>query len=324
MREIATQNILGLSSCVVVVVGPTASGKSALAQSLALAYTGVVVSADSMQIYQGMDIGTGKLALDERKVPHHGIDLCPPDAPYSAALYQAFARHCFQEIDGRKKRSFLCGGTGLYIRSAIDDYQFPRGEQEGNPVRDRYTQIAKEQGTEALWKLLEKQDPASSALIHPNNTRRVIRAFELLEEGTTYAEHHAHLHELCQVVPAIFIGLAVDPEILKTRISHRVDTMIEAGLVAEVELLLNRGFRSSITAPQAIGYKEIVPVIEGTATLDSALESIKTATNRYAKRQRTWFRKDARINWLNADSGDTGNLLYQAHELLGTMDLEIL
>ena len=320
MGDTLSQNVLGLSSCVIAVVGPTASGKSAFAQALALEYNGEVVGADSMQIYQGMDIGTGKLEPGERKVPHHGIDLCLPDAPYSVALYQSFARGCFKEIDTRQKRSFLCGGSGLYIRAAIDDYHFPRGEQVGNPIRDHYARIAEAQGAEALWGLLEKRDSESAALIHPHNTRRVIRAFEMLEEGTSYAEQHTGLSGIRQVVPTVFIGLAVDTDILRARISSRVDAMITKGLVAEVESLLDRGFRSSITAPQAIGYKEIVEVIEGTATLDEAIEAIKTATCRYAKRQRTWFRRDPRINWLHADSGDTEKMVYQARELLGTMD----
>ena len=321
MGDVPSQNVLGLASEVIAIVGPTASGKSHLAQALALEHNGEVVSADSMQVYQGMDIGTGKLGPEEWKVPHHGIDLCPPDEPYSVALYQNFARGCFKEIDLRGRRPFLCGGTGLYVRAAIDDYRFPGGDQANNPVREKYTQVAEELGPEALWRLLEERDSESAALIHPHNTRRVIRAFEMLEEGTSYAEQASGSSAISQVVPAAFIGLAVDTEVLKGRISSRVDGMIEKGLVAEVESLLDQGFRSSITAPQAIGYKEIVPVIEGTSTLDEAVAAIKAASYRYAKRQRTWFRKDPRINWLNADSGDTGDVLYQACELLDTIGL---
>ncbi|MCL2826463.1 MAG: tRNA (adenosine(37)-N6)-dimethylallyltransferase MiaA, partial [Eggerthellaceae bacterium] len=186
-----------------------------------------------------------------------------------------------------------------------------------------YTRIAEEQGPEALWDMLHDRDSASAALIHPNNVRRVVRAFEMLEEGSSYAAQLEHLHSIRQVVPAVLVGLAVDPAVLKVRIARRVDGMVAEGLVEEVASLLGQGLRASITAPQAIGYKEIVPYLDGTATLDESVESIKVATNRYAKRQRTWFRSDPRIHWLDADSGDSEELLYRALELLGKIGLEV-
>jgi tRNA dimethylallyltransferase len=308
---------------VIAVLGPTASGKSALAQELALAFGGEVVSADSMQVYKGMDIGTGKLKPSEMRVVHHGIDLCDPDTSYSAALYQTYARTCFQEIDARQKRSVLCGGTNLYVRAALDDYDFPRGEQVDNAIRAHYMRLAEEKGADALWDLLAQKDPQSAALIHPNNVRRVVRAFEMLEENTSYAHVHAHLHEIAQVVPAVFLGLAVEPACLNARIDKRIEAMIEEGLLDEVALLLKQGFREAITAPQAIGYKEIVRFIDGEITLDEACEEMKVATHRYAKRQRSWLRSDARITWLNADSGDIETLFSQAGALLATMESEM-
>lgn len=304
---------------VVCVVGPTASGKTDLAQRLALALDGEVVSADSMQVYRGMDIGTGKLAPAERLVPHHGFDLVDPGQPYSAALFQRYARARFRDIDARGKRCVLAGGTGFYVRAAVDDYDFPDGEQVGNPVRDECMRLAAEAGPQALWERLAERDPESARVIPPADVKRVARAFELLEAGTTYAQQKERLAHIEQLVPAVFLGLAVDPDILRARIEARVDAMAEAGLVAEVERLLSEGFREGITAPQAIGYKEIVAALDGRISLEEALRQIKVATCRYAKRQRTWFRKDARIVWLCADSGDTDALLGDAMGALATI-----
>ncbi|MCL2889566.1 MAG: tRNA (adenosine(37)-N6)-dimethylallyltransferase MiaA, partial [Eggerthellaceae bacterium] len=216
---------------VIAVVGPTASGKSRLAQDIALRYGGEVVSADSMQVYKGMDIGTGKLKASERKVVHHGLDLLEPNAPYSVALYQGFARECFRQIDSRGNYAILCGGSGFYVRAALDDYEFPSGEQSENPLREHYRRIAKEKGSFALWELLKDADAQSAELIHPNNVRRVIRAFELLAEGKSYSGQLSQLAHIVQAVPAVFLGLSVEPEILRGRIGKRVDAMIEEGLL---------------------------------------------------------------------------------------------
>ena len=310
---------LQLMSPVICVVGPTASGKTDVAQLLAQNLGGEVVSADSMQIYRGMDIGTGKLPEEERLVPHFGFDLVNPGEPYSAAVYQQYARECFSDIDNREKRALLVGGTGLYVRAAIDAYDFPKGEQVDNPVREKWTAYYEENGADELWERLRERDPESASVIHPNNVRRVIRAFELLEEGTTYATQKENLATIPQAVPAKFIGLAVDPEILNRRIERRVDIMIECGLVSEVKRLLDEGFREGITAPQAIGYKEVVSALDGDISLDEAIEQIKTATRRYAKRQRTWFRKDTRITWIDANSGNAEAIATQAQHSLDTM-----
>ena len=196
-----------LKAPAVCVVGSTASGKTDLAQALALELGGEVISADSMQIYRGMDIGTGKLPASERLVPHHGFDLVDPGEPFSAALFQNYARDRFRAIDARGNRCVLAGGTGFYVRAAVDDYDFPAGEQVGNPVRERYQALAREQGAEALWKLLAARDEASASVIPPADVKRVVRAFELLEEGTTYAEQRAKLAHIPQLVPAVFLSL---------------------------------------------------------------------------------------------------------------------
>lgn len=289
---------------VVCIVGPTASGKTDAAQLVAQALGGEVVSADSMQIYTGMDIGTGKLPVAERIVPHHGFDLVAPGEPYSAALFQTYARACFRDIAERGRRAVLCGGTGLYVRAAIDAYEFPAGDQVENPVREQWTAFAEAHGAQALWEELRRRDPESAAVVHPHNVRRVVRAFELLAEGRSYAEQKRNLASLGQAVPAVQFGLAVTPEVLARRIDARVDAMVEAGLVDEVRGLLDAGLREGVTAPQAIGYKEIVEALEGRRTMDEAVAAIKQATRRYAKRQRTWFRRDGRIQWIDADGGD--------------------
>ena len=306
-----------LKAPAVCVVGPTASGKTDLAQALALELGGEVISADSMQIYRGMDIGTGKLPASERLVPHHGFDLVDPGEPFSAALFQNYARDRFRAIDARGNRCVLAGGTGFYVRAAVDDYDFPAGEQVGNPVRERYQALAREQGAEALWELLAARDEASASVIPPADVKRVVRAFELLEEGTSLAEQRAKLADIPQLVPACFVGLSVEPAVLNARIDARVDGMFDAGLVDEVARLLQGGFRDGITAPQAIGYKEVVAALDGETTMEEAATRIKTATHRYAKRQRTWFRKDRRIRWIDANEPDVAAQAAEALDVLG-------
>ena len=308
---------MDLHEPIVCVVGPTASGKTELAQRIALAIDGEVVSADSMQVYKGMDIGTGKITPDEQIVLHHCLDIVEPGEPYSAALFQIEARRCFEDISKRGKRAVLCGGTGFYVRAAIDDYEFPEGEQVGNAVRDHYMAIARERGASELWELLRESDANSAAIIPPNDVKRVVRAFELLEAGTSYADQKEKLAKIPQRYPALFIGLSVDPAVLRTRIDVRVDSMVASGLVDEVRGLLAAGLREGITSPQAIGYKEIVEYLDGLCALDDAIDRIKLASHRYAKRQRTWFRKDKRITWLDATEYNLDDLLAQSLALIG-------
>ena len=314
----ASEFELALAHPVVCVVGPTASGKTDVAQEVAARIGGAVISADSMQIYRGMDIGTGKIAPDQRRVEHFGLDICEPGEPYSAALFQDYARSRFRSLDAEGRRSVLAGGTGLYVRAAIDDYRFPRGEQTGNPVRDHYARVLEEQGAQELWNMLERRDPESAALVHPNNTRRVIRAFEMIElENTTYARQHEGFSHMAQSVSAVFFGLSVDPAVLNERIERRVDSMVEQGLLDEVRSLAAHGFEDALTAREAIGYKEIVAALRGECTLDEGVERIKTATRRYAKRQRTWWRKDKRVRWVDADDADVARM---ADEIVASLD----
>jgi len=287
------------STKVIAVVGPTAVGKTAVAEQIALRIGGEIVSADSMQVYRGMDIGTAKPALDARAVPYHCLDLVDPGQPFSAALYQKAARAAVESISAAGHVPVFAGGTGLYIRAALDGMEFPGGEQSGNAVRKRYETFAEKQGPEALYALLQARDPESAALIHCNNTRRVVRALELLDADVSYAQHNKGFSERLSVYDTRFVGLEMERSELYRRIDARVDAMVEGGLVAEVERLLEAGFRDALTAQQAIGYKELVFVIERGADIDAAVDDIKQATRRYAKRQLTWFRADPRVVWVD-------------------------
>lgn len=289
---------------IIVICGPTATGKSDIANELASRIGGEVVSTDSMQIYKGMNIGTGKIPVEERKVKHWGLDIAEPNEAYSAALFQDYARNAFKQIQSEAKVPILCGGTGFYIRAAIDDYNFPKGKQADNPLRDKYQNIADKQGSHALWEILKSKDERSAELIHENNVVRVIRALEILEEGKSYADQVENLQNIEQKIPAKFFGLKVNPDILRERIDARVDKMIEAGLIDEVKALLDAGFKDALTSAAAIGYKEIVSHLDGNCSLDEAVEQIKNATHKYAKRQRTWFNKDKRIHWIDFNNFD--------------------
>jgi len=284
---------------VIAIVGPTGVGKTTVGEELAVRMGGEVVSADSMQVYRGMDIGTAKLPAASRRVPHHCIDIVEPGTPYSAALFQRDARAAIDGIAKAGHVPFVVGGTGLYIRAALDEMNFPAGDSS-SPVRDDLQAFLDREGPEALYALLVERDPDAAALIHRNNSRRVLRALEMLETTETSYVHAAeHFAERVPHYPATYIGLMADRELLYRRIDARVDAMIAAGLLDEVSALLEAGYRSSLTAAQAIGYKELVPVIDGNGNLDTAVAAIKQASRRYAKRQMTWFRADPRVRWLD-------------------------
>jgi len=316
------------SSTVIAVVGATGTGKSKLADALAAHVGGEIVSADSMQVYKGMDIGTAKMPPKERSVAYHCIDLVDPGAPFTAALYQRAARMALEGIKARGIVPVLCGGTGLYVRVALDDFDFDRG-RDSNGARERLAAQAEMLGAEGFHALLATRDPQSAALIHPHNVRRVVRAFELLEQGTSYAQQHEGFGLFKAYYPVRYVGIAVEPAVLYRVLERRVDAMVEAGLLGEVRALMDAGFCAAVTARQAIGYKELVPVLAGVHHLDDAVARIKQATRRYAKRQGTWFRRDARIPWIDAThlheqvlAGElwsedfTGSLLERALELV--------
>ncbi len=299
---------------VVAIVGPTAVGKTDLAERLCVELGGEIVSADSMQVYRGMDVGTAKPAPPTR-VPYHCIDLVLPGEDYSAARFQRDARRAIEDARAREKFPVVAGGTGLYVRAAVDDLEFPPGHAH-TETRERLEREAGAEGAEAMHARLRELDPGSASLIHPNNTRRVIRALEMAEHGESYARMAERFRERRSVYPTTFVGLDMDRERLYRRIDERVDRMISEGLLDEVEDLLRAGLRDALTAAQAIGYKELVPVVEGDRPLEGAAEDIKRATRRYAKRQLTWFRRDPRVRWLDVTDLSPDEVLLEALRLL--------
>ena len=286
---------------IIVVLGPTASGKTALAVELAKLYNGEVISADSMQIYRGMDILTAKPTEEEKQgIKHHLMDFLEPETDFSVADYVKLANIAVDDISRRGKIPILTGGTGLYINSLIDNIKFDdtTGDKE---YRERLLAIANEKGNRYLWERLLEVDEKTALSVHENNISRVIRALEVFEKtGERLSEHKKSSRlEESRFEPAM-IGLTFsDRQMLYDRINKRVDTMIANGLVKEAkEIYYNRNLN---TAHQAIGYKELIPYFSGQASLEDCIEKIKMETRRYAKRQLTWFRRDKRINWIEVD-----------------------
>ena len=280
------------------IVGPTATGKSELAEEVALLLGGEIVSVDSMQVYRGMDIGTAKLPATQRRCILHMVDLVDVWEDYSAARFQEEARACIDALAARHKVPVLCGGTGLYLDAVVDCMSFPHGETAG-PTRSLYEGLACERGPGALHAVLRERDPQSAELIHPNNVRRVVRALEMLDEGTSYASHHEGLKRREPYYDARIWALTYPRETLYKRIDERVDRMFAAGLVDEVRALVDAGLKGSATARQAIGYKEVIAYLEGEADLGSTVALVKRNTRRYAKRQISWIHRDGRAQELD-------------------------
>ena len=290
-------------SRVVCVVGPTASGKSAVSELVALELGSSVVSVDAMQVYRGMDVGTAKTPVAERRAPLLMVDVADPLESYSVQLFQGQARACVDALLAEGRLPVLAGGTGLYLNAVIDEMSFPSGEKDDERRRS-YEALAAERGPEGLHALLAERDPESAELIHPNNVRRVARALEMLDEGVSYARHHEGLHERRPHYDARIWGLTMARERLYARIDERVDQMVAAGLVEEVRGLAERGLTTERTAGQAIGYKEVLEALSGSCTMDEAIEQVKLRSRRYAKRQLSWFRHDGRVRWIDLDACD--------------------
>ena len=281
--------------------GPTASGKSALADEVALRLNTDVISVDAMQVYRGMDIGTAKTPVADRRVPLQMIDVADPDEPYSVALFQRDARKLIDDRLASGYIPILCGGTGLYIQAVLEEMRFPQGEVD-DERRTRYNALAEQLGADGLYSLLEQRDPRSAAAIHPNNVRRVVRALEMADEGVSYADQRAGFAHPSEHYPSLRFALTMDRSRLYRRIDARVDLMIEAGLVDEVSRLLDQGMGDALTSRQAIGYKEVIDALEGRLTIDEAVELIKLRSRRYAKRQLSWCRRDPKIQWIDMDA----------------------
>ncbi|MHA6529045.1 tRNA (adenosine(37)-N6)-dimethylallyltransferase MiaA [Paenibacillus sp. BAC0078] len=284
---------------VLVLLGPTAVGKTRLSLELAQAYNAEIISGDSMQVYRGMDIGTAKITPAEMQgIPHHLIDIHDPQESYSAAEFQEQGVKLIEEISVRGKLPFIVGGTGLYIESLCYGFRFSEAVAD-EAFRSEMDAYAETHGAEALHARLAAVDPASAARLHPNDRRRIIRALEIQHQTkVTLSESHEGQkkespYELC------LIGLTMDRKILYKRIEDRIDQMLADGLVAEVEGLLQRGYSRSLVSMQGLGYKEIAAYLAGEMTLDEAVTLLKRDTRRFAKRQLSWFRHMKDIQWID-------------------------
>lgn len=283
---------------VLAVAGPTASGKTSLGVALAREYDGEVISADSMQIYKGMDIASAKPTAEEMQgIPHHLIDFLDRGVSFSAADYVKLAKEKIGDILSRGKLPIIVGGTGLYINSLLDNVKFSEGGSD-EAYRAELYGFAEEKGNEALHSRLAEIDPDAAESIHPNNLVRVIRALEVYHvTGRKFSELKAESRLEESPYDSLIIGLDyADRQVLYDRINLRVDEMVKAGLVEEARALWQESGMK--TAANAIGFKELIPYFENTMTLDECIGKIKQETRRYAKRQLTWFRKNERIRWI--------------------------
>ncbi|WP_374985509.1 tRNA (adenosine(37)-N6)-dimethylallyltransferase MiaA [Streptomyces fradiae] len=297
---------------VIAVVGPTAAGKSDLGVHLARELGGEVVNADSMQLYRGMDIGTAKLTREERGgVPHHLLDIWDVTETASVAEYQRLARAEIDRLLAAGRTPVLVGGSGLYVRGAIDALEFPGTDQV---VRARLEAELEELGSGALHARLAAADPDAARAILPSNGRRVVRALEVIE--ITGRPFTANLPGHDSVYDTVQIGVDVARPELDARIAERVDRMWEAGLVDEVRALEGRGLRDGRTASRALGYQQVLAALAGECTEHEARDETVRATKRFARRQDSWFRRDPRVRWLSGAAADRGELPHRALTLV--------
>ena len=281
----------------IVICGATATGKSDLAVSLAKEIDAEIINSDSMQLYKGMDIGTAKLSIEERQgIPHHLLDVLDVTQDANVAWYQTQARAKITEIQARGKSVVVVGGTGLYIKAILDELNFPDTDPA---VRAALEKEVEELGAHVLFERLEKLDPAAALAIDRANTRRIVRALEVIE--ITGKPFTANLpRKDSELYPnAKQFGLVMDRETLAERISVRVDRMYDAGLVQEVDECIKAGITTARTAQLALGYAQVIAMRNGELTLEAAIEETKRATRQYSRRQETWFSRDARIKWIS-------------------------
>jgi len=283
---------------VICIVGPTAVGKTKMSVELAKRLNGEIISGDSMQIYRGMDIGTAKATTEERQgIPHYLIDEKNPEEGYSVAEFQRTVRVKIEEIKTRGKLPILVGGTGLYIKSVLFDYEFSKEVPTEKKVNTDYQHLTNDQ----VYELLKEIDEKAALEIHPNNRKRVIRALEIFKETGVKKSETIEKQEHQLIYEACLIGLTDERNVLYERINHRVDKMFDEGLVEEVKRLFDLGIPKESQAIRAIGYKECYDYFEGLIDLETCKELIKRNSRRYAKRQYTWFRNQMDVNWFEVN-----------------------
>jgi len=296
----------------IVIAGPTASGKTAISVELAKKFDGEIVSADSMQIYKYMDIGTAKPTTEEKQgISHHLMDFLEPDRPYSVADYVNDAHKCIKDIINRGKLPIVVGGTGLYINSLIYDIDFDEGASDEG-IRAELNKLGEEKGGEALLEMLSQVDPETAETLHPANIRRIVRAIEFYKvTGKTISQHNRETKEKQSRYIPLVMAIDWEREKLYERIDKRVDIMVEDGLLEEVFSLYKKGYTKKMQSMQGIGYKQILDYYRGFSTLAEAVSIIKRDSRRYAKRQITWFKRNKEMVMLDAN----GDCFKQAGEL---------
>lgn len=285
-----------------IIVGPTGIGKTRVSISLAKALNGEVISADSMQIYKHMNIGTGKIRKKEMEgISHHLIDIVNPDEDFTVSNYKRSAKKIISEINSRGKLPIVAGGTGLYINSLIYDLNFTK-VASNDKLRIELEDIGDEYGNEFLHNKLKEIDEKSAVKIHKNDRKRVIRAIEIYKvTGKPMSLHNKDFRKPNNEYNLTMIGLNMDRKKLYEKINSRVDLMIKNGLLEEVKSLLDMGYNKELISMQGIGYKEIIMYLEGDISLDESIELIQKGSRNYAKRQLTWFKRNEKINWINVD-----------------------
>lgn len=296
---------------VLALVGPTGIGKSEVACELAERIGGEIVSADSMQIYRELDIGTAKPSKRERdRLPHHMIDVVSVREDYSVARFQEDARGAVSDIQKRGKTPLVVGGSGLYVRAVIDELVFPPHTAEGARIRKSLEEEAEKQGAGHMYAMLKDLDPEAAARIHPNNLRRIIRVLEVKNlSGRQFSRFPKAWERRESIYDLRMIGLKADRRLLNEMIEKRVDRMFEAGLVGEVEELIGLGFAEALNNKRALGYVEVLDHLEKGIPREEAREKTKQKTRRFAKRQMTWFNADKRIEWFDRKKEDTATML---------------
>ena len=284
----------------VILVGPTAVGKTAASIGLAKALNGEIISGDSMQIFKGLDIGTAKIAKEEMQgVPHHLIDIKEPWETFSVAEFKRLADEAIADIHDRGKMPIIVGGTGFYINSVLYEYHFGEADTD-EAYRAELEQYAEAHGNEALWNILQEKDPDSAAKLHSNDTKRVIRALEVLHvTGIPASERQSTVDKQTMRYNAVYIALNMPREVLYDRINRRVDIMIQDGLEAEVRTALANGVAQDALSMTSIGYRQMIQYFNEEISFDRAVELIKRDTRHFAKRQLTWFRHDPNIQWVD-------------------------
>jgi len=298
------------SEKLIVIIGPTAVGKTELSLELAKKMSTEIISGDSMLVYKGFDIGTAKPTLREQKsVQHHMIDILNPEQEFSVTQFKAYAQEHIQNINRKGKIPILAGGTGLYVKSLVEDYAF--NETPGDEVYRRELEtLAEKQGKEYVHDMLRAVDPKTAERLHVNDFRRVIRALEVYHMGgELISQDKAMLEDGKLAYDAVVIGLNRERSHLYERINQRVDLMIESGFVEEVQVLLKAGVPRNCQAMKGIGYLDIIGYLDGLISLDTAIENIKKSTRHFAKRQLTWYRKMPYIHWYDVEAYSSKGLL---------------